>query len=1396
MVRWAPGTAKIAWRSDPGDPAHQANPGTHDLSDRPAQGIKIKKFVFDFGKFCTRTLFWAGVILATLLMLAVLAVKYAVMPNIENYQGDIISRVAAVSGMDVSANAIRGRWSGFRPVVELENVVFREPASSTSTIRKAGDEALRLPRLEASLSWWALLAGQIRFGDFSLIGPQLALSRGADGLIYFAGNALNAPREVEDDGRMLDWLLQQPGIRIVDATLTWSDELSPGDTLRFSGVGVSVIKRGDSHEIGLVATPPASLARQVELRGTVNLGGEQGRRQFAGKLYVVATQANLGEIKRHLKLHDALHSGVANLRAWIDVDSTAAAPDAPNVALAAFNPVRAITADANVINAGVQLADDVAPLQFSRLAGRIEYVAREGGFSIASKAIEFRTREGVTSKPADFSITLLDQNDPVKASGAITGNAIDLKVITSLADYFPIGRDLRELVARYNPRGMVQQSSFAWTGYLDKPLTYRVKGTLADFSVQAHDSTPGASGFTGTIEGDDKGGKFTVASRQFELDVPQLFRAPLKFDTFAGGGAWRVNADAVEVDINDIKLENADLAGEFTGRYWRYRATGAKALEEKGPGSLDLKGKFSRIAATAVPNYLPNGIANSRDYVEWAVRKGDITSADLLLKGSIYDFPFHQGQGGTFRITARVKDLDLRYAEGWPMVNQIGADLLFENTHFEAHVDTAKIFNTPLKKTVVAIDDFAAVPPLLTIDGGADARAEEASRYIKESPLLESIGGFTRFLALDGPGKLDLSLKIPLGNNNPNRITTKFTGKYAMTRGHARLALGDRDRGTEIHAINGSVTFSESATRATNITGVAFGNPLTVSINSTENGLNTDFAARAGLPALADIIPFPMPQQVTGTADFTGRIAARTGGVDVSVESTLEGVSSALPFPLSKSAGEARRLRLQFRDAGQRSERILLTMAGNANNGTADMPESRINARFQRRFDAAGNASGFHGGVASVGDAVTDAALPEGLWLAGSMAQFDFDGWRLAFEKFYPPPATTAGAAPAKTESPLTGFDFKLGGLTAYGRPFKAMTIKGRHANEDWRMTVDSAEASGDFTWKPGAYSDRGSVRARLQRFVLADELPVAGPAPPPNPNEKLADFPALDIVAEHFTFKDRELGKLELTATPLGANWRIDQLKISNGHAQLEMDGLWQRYGDPQNPDGRSRTAMNLKLETSNLNALFDQFGYGDYMKGGKAQLEGQLSWPGHMHQFQTATLSGHMKMSASDGRFAKIEPGAGKLLGLISLQSLPSRLTLDFRDIFSEGLAFFSIKGDVNIRDGVMTTDNFSIRGPAAHIDTSGEVTLPTERVRLKSKVAPQVGETAAIGAAAILTPVVGAGVYAVSKLLQGALSYELSITGTWDNPQVEEIKKNAPPPAPAGTPPAALPVPKKSP
>ena len=1343
----------------------------------------------------------------------VLALKYLVLPNVEGYQDDIISRVAVATGMDVSAAAIRGGWSGLRPYVELENVVFREIAGSIATDREAGAEALRLPRLTASLSWWSLLFGQIRFADVSLIGPELALARGKDGLLYFAGRALDKQKEDQDDGRLIEWLLEQSGVEIQHATLTWTDELSPGQTLRLTEVGVRIDKGPSGHAFGITTTPPPALARYAEMRGDLRLHRIAGRWTAAGNIYVSASDTNFAELRAHLPVPDGLQSGLGNIRAWIDIDSSALLPASTidGSAMATFNPVRAITADVNLVDTKARLSPEVAPLNIARLAGRIEYKALEGGFTVSSQALEFRTREGVALPSADFSLTMQHQSAPGTAKGEITGSGIDLKVIAALLEYFPVPKDIRVIATRFAPRGVVRNSSFAWTGYLDKILTYRIKGAMTDFAMNAEGNTPGVSGLTGTVEGDEKGGTFTVASKNFQFNVPTLMRAPLKFDSLDSNGGWKLSADAIDVNLGRVAFANPGLAGEFAGRYSRFRADGPRAKEEKGPGSLDIKGRFTRGKAVEVANYFPNAVSQTREYLDWAVHKGEISSAEFSLKGEIFEFPYHKGKGGNFRLAAQVKDVDFRYAEGWPTAEEVSGELVFENTGFTAKLETGRFFKARVKATTIAVDDFAAQPYTLSIKGETDARGEDVARFLRESPLINGVGAFTKSVAIEGPGRLELALKIPIHAAASSKVTTKVSGTYSLLRGQAKPAFGPL-----ITGLTGNVAFTETGVKSNGITGIAYGNPLAVAISSDDTGVVTEFLGRADMAQLGDMLPFIMPQQVAGVTDISGRITARETGADITIDTNLVGVTSSLPVPLAKRSDEARKLRLMFTNIGQVSEKISLTLAGNATSTIAgaaavanvdvvqpDMPESRIDARFQRRFDTKGNAL-FSGGIASVGVPLSSAAVPEGIWFAGSMPLFDFDAWRAAFARFYPviakSPAAPASQAADKSGLEIAGFDFKLGGLVAYGRPFDAMTLKGRHGGDDWRLTINSDDAVGDILWRAGAFNDRGAVRARLQKLVLADEVPTpkGAAAMPLADTDRIADFPALDIIAEKFILKDREMGKLELRATPTGDDWRIDQLVISTGHAKLEMDGLWQRDGDLPRAAGlvaKSRTTMNMKVESSNLNALFSQFGFGDQVRRGTGRLEGKLSWPGHTYQFETAALSGEFTVAARNGQFAQIPVGAGKLLALISLQSIPRRFTFDFRDVFSEGFAFERIDGNIKINNGIMFTDNFEIVGTAANVKMSGDVSLPSEKTNLKMTVVPSLGEGVAIGAGVVLGPVGGLGVLAVQKLLQGALSYEYAVTGSWDNPQVDRIQKNVQPQqtgtAPASPEPAAAPA-----
>ncbi len=1305
--------------------------------------------------------------------------------------------------MDVSATAIRGGWVRASPFVEMENVQFAERAAKASAERPAGTPALKLPGMRVSISWWSLLAGQIRFSELAMDGPELVLSRRADGLIYFAGRAINEPAQTPDDGQLLSFLLEQPGVEIRNASLVWEDALNPGKSLRFTDLGLIIKQSAGTHRIGLVASPPLALASKLQATGDLRLSKAADRWDVVGRIYGSVTDANVQELRLHVSVPTSMQTGIGNLRTWVDVDTTkvSASKDTAASAFAAFQPVRAITTDVNIANASVLIEPGLPPLNLAKLAGRIDYKAETSGFSVGSKGLELRTREGVVLPPADFALALHDQADAAKARGEVKGNGIDLKVMTSLLVYFPVGKELRSMLARLSPHGMVRDSTFTWTGDIGQPRTYQLKASLSDFALNAHEKTPGVAGFSGDIEGDSTGGVFKIAAKDFTFDAPEQFAAPLRWQQFTSDGKWKVSNDAIEITFDKLLASNADLALDLAGGYSRYRAGGAKAKQEKGPGAIDLRGKITRANAKALADYLPTS-AKLHDYLKFAVQGGEITSADLLVKGELFEFPFHEGKGGQFKLDANLKNVDLLYSEGWPAANQINGQINLQNTKFSATLDSARIFNAALKKTTLLIADTTRRPSVLGITGEVDARAEDVTRYLRESPLINSVGGFTKFVTLEGPGKLNLDLNIPLGTSEEKaaaKLAFAMKGDYTLTRGSAKVAIGNAPP-TLLSNLSGNLTFSESGVKSNSVQGTAFGHPLTVNIVSQDNAVITEFAARADVTQLRDLLPFKMPQQITGTTDFRGRLVPKPNGMDITIDSTMVGMTFGLPYPLAKRSEEPRPLRLLYTNPGQTSERIRVTLDGAV---AVDRPkgeaETRIEARFQRRADGNGGMQGFAGGIATVGETTNSAPIPEGMWIEGALPRFDMDQWRRAFAEAYPAATAAAPDGDGSTkngESILAGFDAKLGGLIAYGRPFSAMTLRGRHGAEDWRFVVESAEANGDFTWRPGAFEDRGAVRARLKNLVLADaakETPPAGSSAV----SKDAELPALDIVADSFTLKDRWLGKLELRATPQVDNWKIDQLLITSGHAKLEMDGLWQRYGDPaQAPAAdalaRSRTVMNVKLESGNLNAFMGQFGFAEQIRGGSGKLNGRLAWPGHSYDFAVARLSGEFKLEASNGAFTKVEAGAGKLLALISLQSLPRRFTFDFRDVFSNGFAFDRIGGDVKITNGLITTQNFEIYGPSAEVKMAGDISLPTERANLTFTVIPRLDETVALGAGlATLNPLVGLAVFVGQKVIgnpfEKMFTFKYAVTGPWDNPEVERVGRGpaVPPETPAKTP-----------
>ncbi len=1291
----------------------------------------------------SRFAFFLVIFLSVLLTVAVLTLRFAVLPNIESYRADIVRNVANASGMAVSAKSLRGGWEGFRPFVELADVRFSDPKTETDA------PALVMPALHASLSWWALLLGEVRFHEVTLDAPELVLQRMQDGVIYFAGKPLNQKR-ANDDARLLPWLLEQPQLVIHDAALQWQDDMTGAAALRLTKLDLRIEKSGRRHRIGLRATPPRDIATSLEAQGMLEISKNQAQWELSGTLYANTTQASLAQWRRHLPIPDTIREATGNVRAWIDFD-----PAQPH-------GVKTITADVNVVNVIAQFSKDLAPLALPRLAGRVEYRAEPGGFNIGSRALQFRTSAGIQLTPADFSVSLIAEPGKV-ARGEMTGNGIDLKVVAALVNFFPVGKGVREAVARYAPRGAINQASVSWSGEFTALQSYRVKGRFADLAFNADGKIPGVEGLSGSIEGDESGGQFSVASKNIKLDIGQVFRAPLFFETLEAGAKWKKSTDkntnALALEFSKIMFANAEVAGEVNGAY---RSGG------KGPGMVDFKGTLARGDAAKIANYLPNSAQKTRTWLENALPAGKINSAQFELRGDLWDFPFKDDKDGKFLLSVKAEDVRFKFLPDWPTIDNIKGDIVFAGSHISVKPESATIFDSQIARTtIVEVDDTTSWTPLLTVNGMVNASAQDVARYLKESPLAEGVGKFTQIITMDGPGRLDLKLSVPLGSrkadvSNANapakeRPPLRVSGRYEFLQARIKPPLG-----AMVTNVSGSIQFTERSVISQGLSGQVYGNPLQITLSGGgEEGVAIDLSGRTEITNLNDVLPFRLPSQIEGVTDWKGRIVARSSRVDMTFTSELLGVTSGLPSPLAKRPEQPLKLVAEFSELGKNSETIHVQLGEIAY------------GRFARRFDDKGQPSGLAGGLISLERPIGSQPLPEGLWLVGNMPELDIDRWKATFGAASQP-AASAGDSPGSNT--FTGFDLAVTRMLAFGREFKSLQLKGRRVGDDWRVTVSSPELAGDALWRPAADAGRGYIRARLNNFVLNAEQAQAAVMPADSGERTAVEFPSLDIEAEHFTFRGYELGKLEFKAAMDGMDWRIDRLLIEGSGSKLDTSGRWTRA------EGQSHTELKVKVESNNLNGLFRTFGHADTLKRGAGQLEGTLGWPGYPYEFALNNLVGEFKLDARKGQFAKIEPGAGRLLGLISLQAIPRRVTLDFRDIFSEGFGFDRIGGTIKIDKGIMRTEDFEIAGSSAFVTMQGEVSLPSETQNLRMTVIPSLGEGVSVITALIGGPVVGLTTLLVQKLLQDPIGrvagYQYNVTGTWDNPDVVRLARNAAP------------------
>ena len=420
----------------------------------------------------------------------------------------------------------------------------------------------------------------------------------------------------------------------------------------------------------------------------------------------------------------------------------------------------------------------------------------------------------------------------------------------------------------------------------------------------------------------------------------------------------------------------------------------------------------------------------------------------------------------------------------------------------------------------------------------------------------------------------------------------------------------------------------------------------------------------------------------------------------------------------------------------------------------------------------------------------------EGVAANINLGALDLDAWSAVL---------TQAAGTALTEGNTLGYlpssvAVRARDMTLGGRRLSNVVAGATRDGMLWRANLDAGELNGYLEYRAASAASAGRVFARLGRLTIAANTASEVEA---LLDEQPASVPALDIVVEDFELRGKRLGRLEIEAINRGAGpsrdagareWRLNKFNLSAPDAVLTASGNWASLNAQGTPEvapppraavGRRRTVLNFKLDMADGGALLTRLGMKDVVRRGRGKMEGQVAWLGSPLSLDYASMSGAFTVNVENGQFLKADPGIAKLLGVLSLQSLPRRLTLDFRDVFSEGFAFDFLRGDVVIAHGMASTNNLQMKGVNAAVLMDGKADLARETQDIKVVVVPEINAGTASLIASVINPAIGIGTFLAQLFLRRPLieaaTQEFHIDGSWADPHIAKIERK---PAAAGT------------
>ncbi len=1247
------------------------------------------------------------------------------LPEIGGYKEEIQSWVSEYMDYPLVIDEINAEWQGWAPHLYLKNIDLYT-VDNSSLITKFDSAHLGIDLL-SSINKRELVPSHL-----SISGLNLEFIRNIDGSISISNdNNINAG--TDNNAALSEWLLKQKHIMLVDASLTWHDKKSSKEKIKFSNVQLELKTHKQRAQVEVNIPLPEQYGQSLTLKMDVN--GNILTPNWEGTIYMEAKDFNLSHLFDDSPVRSL--AGNANTSLWTKWEQA---------------KLVNISGEINYTDFSLNTDQYKLPISNVDLTLRGERIQDQNWlFNITVE--DLRTANGIW--PTSNHQVKLDKNtgeDTYQYSGHLSYLKIeDILPFIVASDIIP--KNVLKEIHWQSVEGELINTSFNLDPEAGMETPFSFNTSFNNFTISSIDKNNSISGLEGEITANNQSTIINLDSNFSEINLGAIFNKAYPLSAI-NAELELLNKDTAELLINKLHIEDKNISLETSG----------KIIFEEASPYIDVVMHMDETSIELLPLYLPRQTpVDLKRWFEEALLGGQLLSADLIFHGSAIDFPFKNSKG-IFKAIMNVENATFGYAEGWPPIDNLSAEVIVDNNDLFVSANSGYIFDATIEAFKANIMDMEIHNPHVIVNGTIKGHTNDAGHFINQSPLKENstLAELTENIYGSINLKLNLDIPIDVGDTAVEGIV-----RFSDTTLESDLP------GLSLEGLNGDVSFTEQIVWANDIDALYHSRPVKLNIPDFDSD-KSDYQSYiiSGLADKEFVISqltsfFPsllsksqsISNYFSGESNWSLTLKRMTGDEttvhrEVEFNANLKGITINLPHPIGKTTDETKALNIKTTLTDLSIDAININYDNNIYvdffvDNTEDLLVKNIHIGLGQQHPLTSNVSHIS--------------------VLGQLEELNVSDWIDYIEPEKPPSSQNNDEEKQKTFSG----NVYIKKFNMLGNDFSNVNLNLSKPTDGWQVIFDSEQLKGQTNF---ITSDNGRLHANFEKFTLSE-------SDNNNEDEKnrqiaINKIPDLEVDVEHFIYNGNELGQLNLLTSKIDKGISINNLSITKPGFNIKAKGEWTRV------DNVDRSDFHATLEADSIETMLGTFNFNTAnIADGQTKIEMNAYWMDTPMNFAMEKIDGDLDMKIGKGQFLNIDPSAGRLFGLLSIQTLARRLTLDFTDLFNEGFAFDNIEGSFSLQQGHAYTNNLEMSGPAANVIVSGRTGLATEDYDQIATVRPTISSGIPV-ASALFGPIgigVGAVIYIAGEIfkfipekIDNMLSRQYTITGSWDNPSIEKVEE----------------------